>query len=110
LTVAYGILLLPLTRLLKEVYPAVDQPWYRYADDTGAGAEFDGIQSYFERLQTEGPKFGYYPEPSKSIIVVKEHNRRAAEIYFADLGFTVVTGYRYLGGFIGEAHEQQDWI
>jgi hypothetical protein len=41
---------------------------------------------------------------------VKEHNHRAAKIYFAYLGFTVVTGYRYLGGLIGEAHEQQDWI
>jgi hypothetical protein len=35
-TVIYGILLLPLIFLLKEAYPAVNQPWY--ADDAGAGA------------------------------------------------------------------------
>jgi hypothetical protein len=41
---------------------------------------------------------------------VTVHNRRAAEIYFADLGFTVFTGSCYLSGFIGEAHKQQAWI
>jgi hypothetical protein len=41
---------------------------------------------------------------------VKEHNQDVAKIYFKDLGFTVVTGSRYLGGFIGEAPDQQAWI
>jgi hypothetical protein len=87
-------------RLLKKAYPAVDQPWY--ANDAGAGAKFGQIRAYFERLQEEGPKFGYFPEPSKIILNVKEHNQEAAEAYFIDLGFTIVTGSRYLIGFIGK--------
>jgi hypothetical protein len=88
--VAYSILvLLPLTHLIKEAFQAVDQPWY--ANDAGAGAKLAGIQAYFKSLQVEGPKHGYIPEPSKSIMIVKEHNHEKAEIYFKDLGFTVIT-------------------
>jgi N-formylglutamate amidohydrolase len=57
-----------------------------------------------------GPEYGYFPEPRKSILVVKEHNKRAAEVYFEDLGFTIVTRTRYLGGFVGKELDQKDWI
>jgi hypothetical protein len=106
--VAYGILPLPLIRCLKEAFPDVNQPWY--CAEVSAGAKFKGIQVYFKRLQVEGPKRGYIPVPSKSIIIVKEHDREVAKIYFKDLGFTVVAGSRYLGGFIGEEPDQQVWI
>jgi hypothetical protein len=72
---------------------------------------FAGIRQYFEKLQEKGPRRGYFPEPSKSILViVHEHNKEAAKNTFKDLGFTVVTGSRYLGGFIGEAPNQLSWI
>jgi hypothetical protein len=106
--VAYGLLLLPLIRDLKRELPDVNQPWY--ADDSGAGGNFAGIRSYFERLQEKGPRRGYFPEPSKSILVVQEHNKAAAEIAFKDLGFTIVTGTRYLGGYIGSAEDQSEWV
>jgi hypothetical protein len=41
---------------------------------------------------------------------VKEHNREAAKGYI-DLGFTVITGSRYLVAcFIGEGPNQKAWI
>jgi hypothetical protein len=58
-----------------------------------------------------GPEYGYFLEPSKTIIVVKEHNKRAAKVYLKDLGLTVLTGTRYLlGGYVGEEWDQNDWI
>jgi hypothetical protein len=39
-----------------------------------------------------GPEYGYFLEPSKSILAVREHSKEAAEAYFEDLGFTIVTG------------------
>ncbi len=84
------------------------QPWY--ADDAGAGGRFQKIQLYFEKLQEHGPPRGYFPEPSKSILIVKEHNKEKAETYFKDSSFKVVTGSRYLGGFIGEKAEQREWV
>ncbi len=95
-------------RQLKKEFPEVNQPWY--ADDAGAGGKFNAIRRHFIQLQEIGPNYGYFPEPSKSIIVVASHNLEKAKPYFKDLGFEVVTGCRYLGGFIGEASNQQLWI
>jgi hypothetical protein len=46
----------------------MEQPWY--ADDAGARAKFDEIERFFRRLCEIGPLFGYYPEPTKSILIV----------------------------------------
>jgi hypothetical protein len=105
---AYGILLLPLIRQLKREIPDVSQPWY--ADDAGAGGNFGSLRRYFERLQELGPSRGYFPEPSKSILVVLDHNKEKAESSFTDLNFEVTNGSRYLGGFIGDSAAQQTWI
>jgi hypothetical protein len=97
---AYGIGILPLIRLLKTEFPAVEQPWY--ADDAGAGGKFDDIRKFFRRLQEIGPNYGYFPEPSKSILIVPQHNLEAAQVAFPEFQFEVRTGHRYLGAFIGE--------
>ena len=43
-------------------------------------------------------------------MVVSKHNVAAAKAAFSDLGFRVVTGSRYLGGFIGEEAAQAAWL
>jgi hypothetical protein len=45
--------------------------------------------------------------PSKSILVVQEHNRTTAKSAFNDLDFKVRTGYCYLGSFIGSCSDNQ---
>jgi hypothetical protein len=71
---AYGIGIMSLIHQLKAEFPQVEQPWY--VDDTGAGAKFDEIERFFRRLCEIGPLFGYYPEPTKSILIVRQHNLR----------------------------------
>ena len=51
-------------------------------------------------LQARGPARGYYPEPTKSILVVAPGNVARAEEHFRGLDIIVVTGHRYLGGYI----------
>ena len=70
--IAYGIGVLPLIRELREAHPRVTQPWY--ADDTGAGGTFTEVQAHFQDLQVRGPARGYYPELTKSILVVTPGN------------------------------------
>lgn len=89
--VGYGVGVLPVIRQLKTKFPYGLQPWY--ADDATDAAKFETIRKHFERLCKIGPNHGYYPEPSKSILIVAEHNLERAKAAFADMCFTVVTGY-----------------
>jgi hypothetical protein len=73
---AYGIGILLLIGQLKAEFPQVEQPWY--ADDACTGAIFDKIERFFWRLCEIGPLFGYYPEPTKSILIVRQHNLEEA--------------------------------
>jgi hypothetical protein len=104
----YGMGLLPLIRVLKKSFPSLDQTWY--ADDAGAGGKFDLIKQHFRKLQEIGPYYGYYPEPSKSILIVPQKNLVAAQAAFKDFEFTITTGNRYLGGYIGEKESLVLWL
>jgi hypothetical protein len=104
----YGLGILPLIRKLKAEFMQVKQPWY--ADDAGAGGNFRSIRHFFLRLQEISPDFGYFPEPSKSILIVRNHNLEKARTAFADLKFQITTGSRYLGGFVGEEEALRSWI
>ena len=66
--ITYGIGVLPLIRDPKKDHPRVTQPWY--ADDAGTGGKFGDVMAHFRDLQLRGPARGYFPEPSKSILVV----------------------------------------
>jgi hypothetical protein len=63
-----------------------------------------------ERLLELGPGYGYHPESSKSIGVVVRHNLERATVYFSDLAFKVQTGSRYLGGFVREDEDRDEWL
>ena len=98
--IAYGIRVLPLIRVLRSDHPQVSQPWY--TDNAGAGGGFWAVMAHFRDLQLKGLARGYFPEPTKRILVVSEQNVPWAKEYFRRMGEQVVTGSRYLGGFIGE--------
>jgi len=44
------------------------QLWY--ADDASAGGSLSDLQEWFSLLCSRGPAFGYFPEPTKSFVVV----------------------------------------
>jgi hypothetical protein len=106
--VAFGLAVMPLVRQLKREVHQVHQAWY--ADDAAADADFTSIKIFMERLIELGPDYGYYPEASKSILVVSEVNKAAAEPYFCDMKLKVVTRSRYLGGFIGSDRDLHEWL
>jgi predicted lipid-binding transport protein (Tim44 family) len=55
----------------KEEFPMVKQPWY--ANDTGARGHFTNLFLFFELLKEIGTAYSYFPEPSKTILVVRAH-------------------------------------
>ena len=47
-------------------------------------------------------QIGYFPEPSKTVLVVGSSDLERASDLFCDLGVSVVTGSQFLGGFKGK--------
>ena len=68
------------------------------------------MQAHFQDLQAWGPAWGYYPEPTKSILVVAPGNVARAEEHFRRLGMRVLTGHRYLGDSLGDAAAIREWL
>jgi hypothetical protein len=99
----YALCMLPLTLQLKVEFPEVEKPWY--AEYAVSDVEFARIRAMLERLLELGPGYGYHPESSKSIVVVVRHNLERGKVYFSDL-----TGSRYLGGFVGEDEDRDEWL
>ena len=64
----------------------------------GWEGSFYNIMEHLRDLQGRGPARGYYPDPTKRILVVAPGNVAQAEEHFRGLGIKVVTGHRYLGG------------
>ena len=61
-------------------------------------------------LQAQGPPRGYFPEPTKNILVLAPRNVSRAEEFFWRMGIKVVTGNRHIGGFIGESEAEKRWL
>jgi hypothetical protein len=60
-------------------------------------------------LQETGPLHGYFPDPTKSILVVCAHNLHIAKATFKDLCLKVTTSSLYLGGYMSLQANQELW-
>ena len=96
--IAYGIGVLLLVREIQGAHTCITHT--RYTDDAGAGGNFTHILAHIQYLQARGLPRGYFLEPTKSILVVDLRNVAQVEEFFRGMGIKVVTGNRYLGGFI----------
>ena len=53
-----------------------------FADDLTVAGKIEEIKQYWELLLQVGPKYGYYPKPSKSHLIVKEQHFGRAKFIF----------------------------
>ena len=77
--VAYSIGMIPLIKFLKSTYPNVTQPFYAY--NTGALGTLDHLEKCFKALKRNGWAQGYFPNPTKSILVMHPQNLKAGDIF-----------------------------
>ncbi len=87
--------------LIKKVSSnGATQAWF--ADDASCGGKLMPIRNWWDCLVLSGPKFGYFPNASKTIIIAKEKAKDDAAALFKDTGVEItVVGNRYLGGALG---------
>ena len=103
----YAIATVPLIREVENK-PCWTQLWY--ADDSSAIGEITNLHSWLVKLLEIGPRYGYFPEPNKSSLIVKESMLSYARSCFHDLGVNVVTNCRFLGGVIGDTPGKHSFV
>ena len=96
----YALATIPLIRKLKDNVNDVSQVWF--ADDASGAGKVHRLREWWDQLNTLGPKFGYFTNPSKTWLVTKEDHLSAASAAFADTDVKVTSeGRPYLGTALG---------
>ena len=86
--------------LIHRLHGIAKQVWY--ADDPAAGSNLEGLRRWWDMLEGIGPNYDYFPNESKTFIVVKPELVETANEIFKGTGINISTeGRRYLGGAIG---------
>ena len=82
-----------------------------YADDFTGGGKLNGLRKYFDRIVDRGPLFGYYAEPSKSWLIVKEEKLDEAKVIFDGTGVNITSqGKKHLGAVIGHPSYKREFV
>ena len=93
-----------ITPLLEVIKPSTSDD-YRvkhaaFADDLGGAGELWNLRRWWDNIVIFGPKLAYYPNGSKSWLVVKPIKEEKARQIFRDTNIKVTTeGRSYLGGW-----------
>ena len=96
----YAIATIPLIHDLNRKLNDINQVWY--ADDASATGKIEGLRKWWDHINIQGPKFGYFPNASKTWLVTKKHHLSNATSAFADTAVRVTSdGRPYLGAPLG---------
>ena len=76
----YAVTFTPLIHRLSD--ENIKQVWF--ADDASAGGKLDHIKKWWYNIFQIGLEYGYYPNASKTWLIVKEQDYERAESLFQD--------------------------
>ena len=80
----YAVGVTPLVKKLAQC-TRCNQTWY--ADDSHAMGRLKAIKKWWNTITELGPKYGYYPKPPKTVLVVKNPQlSQEAAMLFRDTG------------------------
>ena len=102
----YAVALIPLVRELKEL---ATQVWY--ADDATGVDKLENLKAWFDKLLERGPLYGYFPQPKKCVLIVREEKLKLAKELFKSMGIEITTvGKRHLGAALGSETFKKEFI
>ena len=82
-----------------------------YTDDVTAAGKIIQLKNWWKTLCMLGPKFGYYPEASKSWLLVKEKVKQRAFTVFKDTAIKITTeGQCHLGAVIASSKYKREYV
>ena len=108
--VAFPLYALALAPLLETIETA-DVKHVAYADDLSSGGKLKQLLIWWKKLQKYGPLLGYFPNASKTWLIVKPEVYELAKIIFKETGIRITKdGKRHLGAVIGTADFKSEYI
>jgi len=108
LMVIYSVVLTPLMETVRDAQPTILQPWY--ADSSSFGGTAPTIATAMQMILEKGPTRGYYPEPSKSILICNPAVRNTVQAELGEFHFQYEDGYHHVDGFIGTTEVKAEWL
>jgi len=94
----YAVAVTPLIHRLAD--ENMKQVWF--ANDASAGGRLEHIKNWWDNISQIGPEYGYFPNASKTWLIVKERNVEQAKQMFQGTGVVITPkGKRHLGSAIG---------
>ena len=84
---AMAMYALSLSPLLKTLNGLCRQVWY--ADDATGCDKLERLRLWYDTLLANGPKYGYFPNPSKCILLVKPDRLERANQIFKGTGVVI---------------------
>ena len=83
-----------------------------FADDSVCGGSLKGVQKWWDKLKEDGPKYGYFPKPSKTHIIVKDpEDLEEVHQLFGVEGIKItVEGQRHVGASIGSDNFKREYV
>ena len=105
----YAVGIMPLIWRLQVDCDEQHQIWF--ADDASATGSLNNLRSWWDKIIESGPSYGYYANPSKTVIIVKKEKLEEARALFRNSGVKVTTdANRYLGSALGSEASVQDML
>jgi len=81
----YAVAVTPLIHRLAD--ENMKQVWF--ANDASAGGRLEHIKNWWDNISQIGPEYGYFPNASKTWLIVKEKNFEQAEQMFQGTGVVI---------------------
>ena len=105
----YALAVTPLIHQLRTNSPDVQQAWF--ADDATSAASCNKLKTWWDDLTVLGPTFGYYPNGSKTYLVVKPEHAETARQLFTDTDVNIsIEGKRHLGAALGSRTFIEEYV
>ena len=110
---AYAIGMTPLLMFLFEYITSNNNTTKHvaFADDFTVAGKIHEIKDYWDSICNIGPKYGYFPKPEKSYLIVKDdHLLKVNDIFKHSNVKITSTGQRYLGAVIGSLNYKNKFV
>ena len=109
----YAIAIIPLLLILVEFSLSNNHSTKNagYADDVTAAGKLSDLKSWWEKLCEIGPKFGYYPNATKTWLITSDELFKKATNMFEGTNIQITTdGQRHLGAVIGKEQYKDQYM